>query len=210
MKYAWMDEFLMAKRGVTKDLQASWNWVRYKLDGKMFAALCLNEKDEPYYITLKQEPSDAEFLRQQYEDIIPGYYMNKQHWISIKADGAISDEMMRELFDKSYQIMMNSFSGKKQREILNLSCCGTECETCYCYGEMCKGCNEVRGKVFHSPEKACPIYGCSVNKNKFVTCANCEKIPCDIWRATKDPNMSDEEFEKNIAVRVKNLNFGKE
>lgn len=210
MKYAWLDEYLMAKRGVTKDLQEQWNWVRYKLDGKMFAASCLNEKDEPYYITLKQEPSDAEFLRQQYEDIIPGYYMNKVHWISIKADGAISDEMMRELLDKSYQVMLNSFSGKKQREILNLSCCGTECETCYCYGEMCKGCNELRGKVFHSPEKACPIYGCSINKNKFATCANCEKLPCDIWRATKDPNMSDEEFEANIAERVKNLNFGKE
>lgn len=206
MKYEWLDEYVMGKRGVTKDLQENWNWVRYKMNGKMFAASCRNDNDEPYYITIKVDPADGQFLRQQYEDIIPGYYMNKEHWISIKVDGAITDEMLRELLDKSYQVMLKSFSGKKQREILGLSCCGTDCEKCDCYGE-CKGCSELRGKPFHSPEKACPIYGCSVNKNKFATCANCEKIPCDIWRATKDPSMSDEEFEENIRERVKNLHF---
>ncbi|MCR5249251.1 MAG: hypothetical protein K6E50_01445 [Lachnospiraceae bacterium] len=34
-----------------------------------------------------------------------------------------------------------------------ISCCGSDCSTCYCYGEMCKGCNAVCGKVFHAPEK---------------------------------------------------------
>ena len=29
MKYPWIDEYLMAKRGVTKELQAEWNWIRY-------------------------------------------------------------------------------------------------------------------------------------------------------------------------------------
>lgn len=209
MKYAWMDEYLMNKRGVTKDLQTSWNWVRYKLGGKMFVASCLDGNDKPYYITLKLEPGDGEFLRQQYEDIIPGYYMNKEHWNSVKVDGAISDELLKELLDKSYEVMLRSFSGKKQREILNLSCCGTECETCHCYGEMCNGCNDVRGKVFHSQGQACPIYHCSVMKNKFATCAGCEKVPCDIWKATKDPSMSDEQFEANILERVKNLRFGR-
>lgn len=32
---------LVAKKGVTKDLQADWNWIRYQIGGKMFAALCL-------------------------------------------------------------------------------------------------------------------------------------------------------------------------
>ena len=37
-----------------------------------------------------------------------------------------------------------------------ISCCGSDCSTCYCYGEMCKGCNAVCGKVFHAPdEKEC-------------------------------------------------------
>lgn len=39
----------------------------------MFAAVCMDENNEPYYITLRLEPGEGDFLRQQYEDIIPGY-----------------------------------------------------------------------------------------------------------------------------------------
>ena len=74
MRYTWMDEFLMSKRAVTKDLQESWNWVRYQVGGKMFAAICLDQEDKPYYINLKLEPAEGEFLRSQYPDIIPGFY----------------------------------------------------------------------------------------------------------------------------------------
>ncbi len=48
MKYPWIDEYLMAKRGVTKDLQAEWNWIRYHIGGKMFAAVLLEDNDPPY------------------------------------------------------------------------------------------------------------------------------------------------------------------
>ncbi len=40
MKYEWIDKFLLKKPGVTKDLQKDWNWIRYQIDGKMFAAIC--------------------------------------------------------------------------------------------------------------------------------------------------------------------------
>ncbi len=44
----------------------------------MFAAVCLDDSSgKPVYITMKLDPTESEFLRQQYEDIIPGYYMNK-------------------------------------------------------------------------------------------------------------------------------------
>ena len=29
MKYSWIDTELLKKPGVTKDLQAEWNWIRY-------------------------------------------------------------------------------------------------------------------------------------------------------------------------------------
>ena len=79
MKYGWLDEYLLKKRAVEKDLQKDWNWIRYSIEGKMFAAVCLDGGDnEPYYITLKLEPSEGDFLRSQYEDIIPGYYTDEQ------------------------------------------------------------------------------------------------------------------------------------
>lgn len=118
MKYTWLDEYLLNKVGVTKDLQEEWNWIRYQIGGKMFVAICLDDNDKPYYITLKLEPSEGDFLRQQYEDIIPGYYMNKTHWNSIKADGAVPDNLLKDLLDKSYQLVFGGLSKKKQKEIL--------------------------------------------------------------------------------------------
>ena len=118
MRYHWIDEYLLDKKGVTKDLQSEWNWIRYKISGKMFAAICLDDADKPYYITLKLEPEEGAFLRTQYDDIIPGYYCNKQHWNSIKPDGAVSDDLLKDLLDKSYQLVLGGFSKKRQREIL--------------------------------------------------------------------------------------------
>lgn len=118
MRYEWIDDFLMKKRGVTKDLQREWNWIRYQIGGKMFAAICLDDQNKPYYINLKLEPAEGEFLRSQYEDIIPGYYSNKQHWNSIKPDGEVPDDLLKDLLDKSYQLVLGGFSKKRQREIL--------------------------------------------------------------------------------------------
>lgn len=118
MRYVWMDEYLLSKNGVTKDLKKEWNWIRYQIGGKMFAALCLDDEDRPYYITLKLDPEEGEFLRGQYEDILPGYYMNKQHWNSIRPDGEVPDDLLKDLLDKSYQLVLGSFSKKKQQEIV--------------------------------------------------------------------------------------------
>jgi Fe-S oxidoreductase len=40
---------------------------------------------------------------------------------------------------------------------------------------------------------------------KYNHCGKCEKAPCDIWRSTRDPKFTDEEFEENIRERITNL-----
>lgn len=118
MRYTWMDEYLMEKPGVTKDLKTEWNWIRYMIGGKMFAAVCLNPENRPYYITLKLEPVEGDFFRQQYKDVIPGYYCNKMHWNSINPDGEVPDDLLREMLDQSYRLVLEGFSRKRQKEIL--------------------------------------------------------------------------------------------
>ena len=118
MRYTWLDEYLMQKPGVTKNTE-NWNWVRYMIGGKMFLAVCLDDNDKPYYITLKLKPVDGDLLRQQYADIIPGFYMNKMHWNSINPDGEVPDDLLKDLADKSYDLILAGFSKKKQSEILN-------------------------------------------------------------------------------------------
>ena len=118
MKYEWIDEYLLKMPGVSKDLQKDWNWIRYRIGEKMFVAICLDDNDKPYYITLKMEPLEGDFWRKQYEDIIPGYYMNKTHWNSVKADGNVPDDILMDLLEKAYRIVLESLSKKRQKEIL--------------------------------------------------------------------------------------------
>ena len=119
MKYDWIDKFLLEKKGVRKDFKEEWNWLRYMIEDKMFVAVCYGDDNEDKLITLKLDPMEGDFLRRHYDDIIPGYYMNKTHWNSIKVDGKISDEMLKDLLDKSYDLVLRGFSKKKQMEILS-------------------------------------------------------------------------------------------
>ena len=112
MKYPWIDEYLLSKRAVTKDLQPEWNWIRYHIGGKMFAAILLDDNNRPFYINLKLEPLEGELMRQNWPDIIPGYYSNKQHWNSVKADGAVPDDLLKTLLDRSYRLVLAGFRGR--------------------------------------------------------------------------------------------------
>lgn len=118
MRYHWRDAYLLGKPGVTKDLLPDWNCIRYQVSGKMFAAICFDARDEPYYINLKLEPIEGEFWRGQYEDVIPEYYCNRMHWNSIKPDGAVPDGILRDMLDKSYALALVGLSKIRQREIL--------------------------------------------------------------------------------------------
>ena len=91
----------------------------YLIEDKMFAAVCYDDQNRDVYITLKLNPAEGDFLRQQFEDIIPGYYMNKVHWNSVRTDGAVPDDLLKEMLDKSYALVLSGFSKKKQQEILS-------------------------------------------------------------------------------------------
>ncbi len=118
MRYHWIDEHLKSMKGVTSDFKEEWNWTRYLLGDKMFAAVCRDDQGREQLITLKLEPAEGEFLRQQYEDIIPGYYMNKVHWNSVKTDGNVPDDLLRDLLEKSYYLVLRGLPKKKQKELL--------------------------------------------------------------------------------------------
>ena len=207
MRYEWLDDYLLKKRGVTKDYQPVWNWIRYHIGGKMFAALCLDKAHEIYYINLKLEESESALLRSQYADILPGYYSDKRCWVSVKPDGAVPDDLLRDMLDKSYGLTLAGMSKKARRLALGLSACGLKCADCPLYQGDCPGCNECGGRVFHaSPGKPCPLYACAVNRKRRTVCGGCADAPCALWEQVRDPALSEEEFRASIAARLKNLN----
>ncbi len=118
MQYDWLHDYCMAKSGTEFDHQPDWNWDRYMLFGKLYAALCYSdETGEPLYLTVKTEPMEGDFLRRQYPDILPGYYMNHVHWNSIRYGGAVPDELAKALVDKSYGLIYSKLTKKQKRDV---------------------------------------------------------------------------------------------
>lgn len=117
MKYEWLDGYLLAKRGASKDFKAEWEATRYLIRDKMFALRGGDKQGKPI-ITFKLEPEFGQILREQYAEIVPGYYMNKEHWNSLYLEGGAPDEVVRQMADQSYSLILSSFSKKAQKEIL--------------------------------------------------------------------------------------------
>lgn len=118
MNYPWIFEELAQKPGAVRDFKEEWQWTRFQVGGKLFAAICKDGAGNDALLTLKLPPEENCFLREQYEDILPGYYCNKEHWSSIRLEGSVPDYLVRELMETSYRLVLAGLSKKKQREIL--------------------------------------------------------------------------------------------
>ena len=117
-KYEWFEDYCISKKGVIKDYKPEWEAYRYLIRDKMFV-MHGGDKEGKEIITLKLEPLLGQFLRNLYEgDIVPGYYMNKVHWNSVYVEGNVPDDVLRDMADKSYELILSGFSKKLQNEIL--------------------------------------------------------------------------------------------
>jgi predicted DNA-binding protein (MmcQ/YjbR family) len=54
---------------------------------------------------VKCEPELGEQLRGTYEEIEPGYHLNKRHWLTVTCSGEVRDELVRELVAGSYDLV---------------------------------------------------------------------------------------------------------
>ena len=101
--------YCLSKPGVTESLPFDANTLVFKVGGKMFA-LCDIEQFES--INLKCDPERALELRAEYAGITPGYHMNKQHWNTCICDGSVPDDLLLELTDHSYSLIVASLPAK--------------------------------------------------------------------------------------------------
>ena len=57
-------------------------------------------------VTLKSAPTDSEALRGTFPAIIPGYHMNKRHWITLRSDGTLERDLVEELVTEAYRLVV--------------------------------------------------------------------------------------------------------
>lgn len=60
------------------------------------------EHQEKRAVNLKGDPFELEALRQAFPDILPGYHMNKKHWITVLDTTLLDTGMFVDLVTESY------------------------------------------------------------------------------------------------------------
>jgi predicted DNA-binding protein (MmcQ/YjbR family) len=114
-------EYCLSKKGVTEHFPFDEDTLVFKVGGKMFSLSSLSqwEKGQPS-VNLKCDPERAEELRAEYDDIQPGFHMSKTHWNTISINASVSDALVKELIDDSYELVFKSLTKKLQSEIQEL------------------------------------------------------------------------------------------
>jgi predicted DNA-binding protein (MmcQ/YjbR family) len=110
-------EYCISKKGVTEELPFGPETLVFKVIGKIFALTSLETFAS---INLKCDPEEAIIFREKYDAILPGYHMNKKHWNTVLMDGTISDKLLKQLIDHSYELVANSLTKKEKEELKNL------------------------------------------------------------------------------------------
>jgi predicted DNA-binding protein (MmcQ/YjbR family) len=88
------------------------DWDVFKVVGKVFL-LATEVPGEPV-VTLKCEPEHSKALQQQYGEIVPGYHMNKRHWLTIRAGDAVTPDLVEVLVCNSYELVVEGLPRTKR------------------------------------------------------------------------------------------------
>jgi predicted DNA-binding protein (MmcQ/YjbR family) len=76
--------------------------MRHRANKKSFA-LIMNHRGQ-LYLNLKCDPLEADFLRQAFGGVIPGWHMNKEHWNTIIMGSDVPEKEVKRQIVNSYNL----------------------------------------------------------------------------------------------------------
>lgn len=107
-------EYCLQKMGVTESFPFGPDTLVFKVGGKLFL---LTNLENPVSFNAKCEPERAIALREEYEEIVPGYHMSKVHWNTVSMRGRLNNSLLKELIDHSYELVYQSLPKALKAEI---------------------------------------------------------------------------------------------
>lgn len=110
-----LERLLLAKKGSLKEFPFGKDVAVYKVMNKMFALF--GYEDGLINLNLKCDPDDALGYRDIYKCVLPGYHMNKKHWNTIILDGEMKDEILIDMVNDSYELVVSKLT-KKEKAVL--------------------------------------------------------------------------------------------
>lgn len=116
-KYAWIDEKTIALKGAECTYKEEWECYRLLVGGKMFGMLG-HDATGNEILTVKGEPHENAQYRDFYDFVEAGYYMNKDHWISLQLENPVFEQdFAKELIVKSYKLIYSKLPKKEKERI---------------------------------------------------------------------------------------------
>lgn len=103
MNFETIREYCLLKPGVEEGLPFGPDTLVYKVNGKIFLLMGLDQS--PLSFNVKCNPELAIELREKYACVQPGYHMNKKHWNTITVDGKVSTKTLKDWIDHSYKLV---------------------------------------------------------------------------------------------------------
>ncbi len=116
MDLAKFREYCLSKPEATEGTPFGPDVLVFKVSGKIFALASLDEV--PARANLKCDPDLALELRDRYEQVTPGYHMNKKHWNTVEIESGIPDIELRKMIDHSYELVVKSLPRKAREKLL--------------------------------------------------------------------------------------------
>lgn len=111
MTHKEFEEFILSLPKVWLDYPFGEDVAVYKFgdkpEGRIVAIVA--EDSKPLRVSLKCDPKLAEYLREKYESVLPGFHLNKKYWNTIICSGQLSDEEIFDLTRHSYQLVGGKF-----------------------------------------------------------------------------------------------------
>jgi predicted DNA-binding protein (MmcQ/YjbR family) len=117
MDLAKFREYCLSKPQTTEGTPFGPDVVVFKVGGKMFALASLDQV--PATANLKCDPDLALELRDRYEQVRPGYHMNKKHWNTIDIEAGIPDAELRKMVDHSYDLVVKILPKSSAKRLRN-------------------------------------------------------------------------------------------
>lgn len=111
-------EYCLSKKGVTEHFPFNEDTLVFKVGGKMFCLASLKKWEEGNpSLNLKCNAEIAIQLREQFEDVLPGFHMSKKHWNTVLINKSLPDKKITHFINHSYELVFASLPKKMKQEI---------------------------------------------------------------------------------------------
>jgi predicted DNA-binding protein (MmcQ/YjbR family) len=115
MDAAGLRRLCLAQTGAVEDFPFGPEHSVFKIGGKVFAISALDRT--PLEVSVKCEPGLAVQLRVTYAAIRPGYHLNKRHWNTVTLDGSLPDQLIRDLVEDSYDLVVSALPKRTRKQL---------------------------------------------------------------------------------------------